>query len=138
MGPISLRKRRFGALVVVVVLVLLVAYLCFSYIGNQIRTMRTHSDMLFLDNVIRTTLSAYYRAHGCYPSSLEEVRLDIVRACYDPPQTEDGRYRALLDRFQYNSDGCVYDLSWQIETSAGVRPYHWRYDRDRRVVPADD
>ncbi|MCP4609050.1 MAG: hypothetical protein GY845_10105 [Planctomycetes bacterium] len=112
------RKTRIILIIAippVAVITVLIAVYCGISLSASRSDMILLSDLSFLNAVIRTELSSYYKREGCYPENLDVLKETIIKNCYTTSVPEKPKELKLLNHFKYSSDGFTYTIIWSYK-----------------------
>lgn len=76
-----------------------------------------HSDMMFLNAVIREAMANRYKVSGNYPQTLGELKDEILVNCYTDKSKmpEQSKFEGMLADFVYFSDNASYEIMWEVK-----------------------
>ena len=95
---------------VALIAMLIAAYYCGVSLSAMRSDWRLHSDLSFLNAVIREELKSYFEREGRYPENLDVLIPTILKNCYTTSVPEKPKELELLSHFKYSSDGTTYTI----------------------------
>ncbi|NLW83922.1 MAG: type II secretion system protein [Phycisphaerae bacterium] len=131
-----MKSRNKILLTVICIFVILsfIGVLFFSYIKPLVKQNQVHSDLMLLDNVIRTCIREYYESNQEYPESLSQIEDKVFEKCYTGSPSGGSKYQELLNKFKVSSNKNKLVLSWQVEKKDAVYCYETVFENGQSTT----
>jgi hypothetical protein len=129
----KIKKLHLAIAAGVLVSVVLLLGLYFHRIAPIVKQNQLHTDMMFLDNVVRTYIAEYYEQNKNYPKNFKEIETAILKRCYINDVPVDSKFKDMLNTMKLSSDGAKCVSRWQIEKGNIVYRYETVFENGRSV-----